>query len=336
MHFFIEHLQQSIPGWKPGSAGWIVGNCPACVRMGEPRPDTRRRGGFQFGSDNWVYHCFNCKFKTGWHQGQKLSWGNRVLLEELGLDQSSIQRLNIELLRDQDTVALLTHKPDSDPLFKPNWPTVELPADTCFLNDEKLNHQDKNLIAGLDMIVQRNLDHWTDWAFNNKTLKFRKRLFLPYRYRDQIVGYSARLIGNNIDKNSKKYIVQKPKHFLFNLDRQRFNRKTVIVVEGDYDAISIDGVSVGTNTLDKQQISLIDQLNKKTVVLPDSDSAGLGLVEAALENGWAVSFPEWMDIYKDANEATMHLGRSMVVRSILTSAIDNTTKIKVLAKRYLK
>lgn len=335
MHFFVDFMRSRIPGWRPSSGGWVTGNCPVCVRMGEPRPDTKQRGGFQFGDDEWVYHCFNCGFKTGWSKGHRMSWGARTLLEGFGFERSDIQRLNIELMREEETANLLNPLPEVKPAFHPHWPEMELPDGAKLLTKTDPISIPENFERGLDMLSDRHLLHWHDWAYTGDDFKFRKRIILPYRYKNRVVGYNARFIGKPPD-GTPKYLVKKPPHFVFNLDRQNPNRNSVVVVEGDYDAISIDGVALGSNSLSDEQASLINQLNKKVVLLPDADEPGRALIEPAIEQGWGVSFPEWMDHYKDANEASIAYGRSFVLRSILASATDNPTKIRVLAKKYLR
>ena len=313
----------------------MTGNCPVCVCMGEPRPDTKQRGGFQFGQDEWVYHCFNCKFKTGWSKGHRMSWGVRTLLEGFGFDRSDIQRLNIELMREEEAANLLNPLPKAKPSYKPDWPEVDLPDGATLLLDTPPVKMNSNFEAGLVMLSDRHLTHWHDWAYTSEDFKYRKRIILPYRHNGKIVGHNARFIGQ-APQGTPKYLVKKPPHYVFNLDRQNPDRNTVVVVEGDYDAISIDGVALGSNSVSDEQASLIDQLNKKVVVLPDSDKAGAQLIDRAIDRGWAVSFPEWMEQYKDANEASIHLGRSFVLQSTLAGATDNPTKIKVLAKKFLR
>jgi DNA primase len=128
----------------------------------------------------------------------------------------------------------------------------------------------------------------------------------------------------------------KPPHYVFNLDAQKPDRNVVVVTEGDFDAISMDGVSLGSNSVSEEQASLINQLNRRTILLPDADRPGNELITPAIQNGWAVAFPEWMETHKDANSAALEYGRAFVLRSTIFSATDNPTKIRVLAKKYLR
>lgn len=335
MHFFIDYVRSRVPTWKVSSGGWITGNCPVCVRMGESRPDTKQRGGFQFGQDEWAYHCFNCKFKTRWTKGSRMSWGARTLLEGFGIERSALQRLSMELMREEEAVHLLNPLPEAKKRYVPDWPEVDLPKNSTSLVDTPSTNLPSNFEQGITMLADRNLTHWSDWAYTADDFKYRKRMILPYRYKNKIVGHNSRYIGN-IQPAVPKYLVTKPPHFVFNLDGQISDRNTVIVVEGDFDAISIDGVALGSNSLSDEQASLINQLNKKVVLLPDADSSGNVLIEPAIKEGWGVSFPEWMKEFKDANAAAQKYGRAFVLCSILAAVTDNPTKIRVLAKKYLR
>ena len=73
-------------GSKRSPSGWTTLNCPMCTQFGQPRPDTRKRGGFMFADESVVYHCFNCGFKVGWKPPQRFTDRFKKLLK--GLDES--------------------------------------------------------------------------------------------------------------------------------------------------------------------------------------------------------------------------------------------------------
>ena len=336
MHFFVDLVRSRIPSnWKPSHSGWVSGNCPMCVINGQPRPDIKKRGGFHFGEDEWAYHCFNCKFKTGWSVGSHMPVNVKKLLKQFGLSESDIQRASIELLREEETAKLLNPIPEQKPPFIPDWPEIELPIHAKLLNEVAPQKMHKNFEKALVMLNDRQLLHWTDWAFTAGDVRYRNRIILPYRYKGKIVGHNARYIGNPPDGKTAKYFLNKPQNFVFNLDRQNVDRNALVVVEGDFDAISIDAVALGSNSLSEGQASLINQLRKKTILLPDADLAGRELIEPAIEQGWFVSFPEWMMKHKDANSAAKEYGRAFVLKSTLESATDNPTKIRVLVRKFL-
>jgi DNA primase len=89
-----------------------------------------------------------------------------------------------------------------------------------------------------------------------------------------------------------------------------------------------------TNNISPEQAKIIEDIDNEPVVLPDRDQAGLNLAEQAAELGWSVSFPEWPDGIKDANEAAQQFGRVAVLQSVLTAIVSSPLKIKLLARRW--
>lgn len=102
MTIMNEYVRTLVPSnWRTTPSGWIHGNCPMCVRNGQARPDTKGRGGFHFEGDKFQYNCFNCNFKTGWNPQSRITVRLKQLLTTLGADEADIQRIQLELLREQ-------------------------------------------------------------------------------------------------------------------------------------------------------------------------------------------------------------------------------------------
>jgi len=88
------------------------------------------------------------------------------------------------------------------------------------------------------------------------------------------------------------------------------------------------------NTISDQQAKLIRSLGREITVVPDQDTAGIELIDRAVELGWAVSIPEWPAGCKDVNDAVVKLGRLGALLTIMQSR--NTSKIKIeLRKKQL-
>ena len=122
---------------------------------------------------------------------------------------------------------------------------------------------------------------------------------------------------------------------MFNLDAQK-EHDIIIVTEGQLDAIQVGGVALAGNSPSDAQCTIIEELEKDIVLLPDFDSAGMDTINTAIKRGWSVAFPEWEPDIKDANDAVMRYGRLFTVKSILESIEKNSTKIKILAKTRCK
>ena len=56
--------------------------------------------------------------------------------------------------------------------------------------------------------------------------------------------------------------------YVFNLDAQNYQRIFCIVVEGPFDAISVDGVALLGSEVKDQQALTINALNKKVIIDP--------------------------------------------------------------------
>jgi hypothetical protein len=65
---FKEHLPHRL---KQTPSGWASFNAACCHHRGHSHDD-RQRGGVKFG-EGFVYNCFNCKFSTGYSEGNKIT-----------------------------------------------------------------------------------------------------------------------------------------------------------------------------------------------------------------------------------------------------------------------
>jgi hypothetical protein len=159
---------------------------------------------------------------------------------------------------------------------------------------------------------------------------FADRVIIPFKYQGRIVGNTAR----KVTAGKPKYISEQTPGYVFNLDNQTLDREFVIVCEGPFDALSIDGVAIlGAEIMDKQAL-LLNRLNRRVIVVPDKDADGARTVEQAVANGYAVSMPDWPDGVKDVNDAVLKLGRLMALYLIVTQAEDNELKIRLKAKKW--
>jgi DNA primase len=121
---------------------------------------------------------------------------------------------------------------------------------------------------------------------------------------------------------------------VFGTDLQKSNWQTAIVVEGVFDALSINGLAVLHAEINDAQVRLIRSLGRDVVVVPDQDQAGMKLVDRAVELGWAVSMPEWPADVKDVNDAVIRWGRLATLLTIMQ--VKETSKIKIeLRKKQL-
>jgi DNA primase len=130
-----------------------------------------------------------------------------------------------------------------------------------------------------------------------------------------------------------KYVSDCQNGYVFNIDRQVESREYVIVVEGPFDAIAIDGVAILSNNLNKTQIERINALGKKVIVVPDRDAAGAEVLKYALQHNLMVSYPPWDEEIKDVADAVKKYGRIYTLATIIHYAEKNSLKIQILQKK---
>ena len=267
---------------KHTPSGWISFNAPCCG-------DKRQRGGFIVNAGDAVsYHCFNCQFKCSWQPGRTISQKMNKFMRLLNMSDDVISQLRLEALRLNDTSNVVVQS------IVPKFEMRALPIDaisfeelTTFL---KLPDGDyavpTKFTEAFAYLVDRKIDPWSYpfyWA--NKT-GFNNRLIIPFLYKGEIVGWTARAINDA----KPKYLSEQQPGFVFNLDRQNNDREFVIVCEGPFDAISIDGCALLGAEIKDSQNWLLKQLGKEIILVPDRDHEGPKTVEQALEFGWRFLF----------------------------------------------
>jgi hypothetical protein len=326
----IQATVQNIlpPKRKSTPSGWISFNAPCCHHNGEQQ-DKRQRGGMLFNNDGFQYHCFNCNFKAGWSPGKLLSKNTKQLFSWMGLPEIDIQKLGLEALKNKEDMPKV-EKPldfdlkevalpeDSETLFK--WA-----CDPMRVDDELR----KKLIDTIQYVINRGFDPHDKRFFWSPAPGYADRVLIPFYQDGKVVGYT----GRKITDGKPKYLTDAQPGYVFNIDAQTPNRKFVIVAEGQFDALGVDGCAIMHNEPNKTQIMRINALNREVIVVPDRDKPGAKLIKAALDNGWSVSMPPWNDNIKDIADAVKHHGRLYALSTILHYRETNEIKIQILKKK---
>ena len=115
---------------------------------------------------------------------------------------------------------------------------------------------------------------------------------------------------------------------------QKANWQVCIVVEGIFDALSINGCAVMHNAISDEQATLLKNLYRKVIVVPDQDKTGLEICERALDLGFSVSMPNWG--VKDVNDSVVKYGKVATMLSILQNETTNKIKIEMQRKKIDK
>ena len=310
---------------KTTPSGWTSFNGVCCPHNGESA-DTRGRGGLTANPDGSVsYHCFNCNFKASYQPGRHLTFKFRKLLKWLGADDTDIKRLVIEAIRVRELVAPEEVKQEAEE-ERIEFKVRDLPEDAENLVTLDYVH------PALEYCVARKIDiaKYQFYATRQAQYNLHKRIIIPFVWQGRTIGYTARAIEETV---KPKYHSNYEPNFVFNINNQLADSKFVIVCEGPFDAMSIDGVAVLNNECNETQADIIESLGKEVIVVADRDRAGARMINNAIEYGWSVSYPVWLETCKDINEATVKYGKLFVLKTIIDSKHSSKLKIELMRKK---
>lgn len=311
-----------LPGKRKQTAsGWISFNAPCCIHRGDTQ-DKRQRGGLKPGSDgSWSYHCFNCGYTASFVLGRNLTFKARKLLEWLNVPVEEIERINLESLKHKSIEGLIGERQAivnqlQNIVFEPQ----DLPHNTQELEPGSI---------GEAYLRSRNIP--LDYPFLYKTMP-RRGIVIPFTHDNQVVGHTTRFL----DDKTPRYIQEIQHGYVFGTDLQGKDWQYAIVVEGVFDALSINGLAVLHAEINDAQVRLIRSLGREVVVVPDQDEAGMKLADRAVELGWAVSMPVWPEGVKDVNDAVIRLGKLATLITIMQSRETSRIKIELRKKQLVK
>ena len=324
---------------KTTPSGWTSFNGVCCPHNGESA-DTRGRGGLTANADGSVsYHCFNCNFKASYQPGRHLTFKFRKLLGWLGANDGDVKRLVIEAIRIKDLVA--PEQVKLEPEEKIEFKVRELPKDavsfqqmiTFHLLDDFRNVP-LALASAVDYVRSRkiNIDKYDFFWTDSTEHSLHQRVIIPIIWEGKPIGYTSRAFTDGV---KPKYYSHYEPNVVFNTNNQQRDWKFVIVCEGPFDAMAVDGVAVLGNEVADLQADIIDALGREVIVVADADKSGAKLVDAAIKYGWSVSFPVWQEDMdcKDISDAVVKYGKLFVLKSIIDAKETSKLKIELLRKR---
>jgi hypothetical protein len=306
---------------KQTSSGWLSVNAPCCVHRGESA-DRRMRGGIKTTPDgSFSWHCFNCGYTASFVLGRNLTFKARKLLEWLNVPQEEIERINLESLKHKSIEGLLGERQE-----------VIQRLQSIEFEDKDLPHNTQEIEPGsIAEAYLRSRNIPLDYPFLYKTMP-RRGIVIPFTHNNQVVGHTTRFM----DDKTPRYIQDIQTGYVFGADLQGSDWQYAIVVEGVFDALSINGLAVLHAEINDAQVRLIRSSGRQVVVVPDQDKAGMKLVDRAVELGWAVSMPEWPTDVKDVNDAVIRWGKLATLLTIMQSKETSKIKIELRKKQLLK
>jgi hypothetical protein len=181
----------------------------------------------------------------------------------------------------------------------------------------------------IEYIINRGMQlDWYNWMWSAQP-GYKDRVIIPFYHEGKIVGWT----GRKITDGKPKYLTDAQPGYVFNIDAQTFERKYIIVVEGQFDAIAINGCAIMHNEPNETQCNRINMLNKEVIVVPDRDRAGAKMLKAALAHGWSASMPPWEDNIKDVADAVKRYGRLYTLTTILKYSVHGEINLNLLKRK---
>lgn len=334
-----DAILSNIGALKPAPNKWLKRNCMLCSLHGYTR-DIRHRFGIQFNSTSIALHCFNCGFGAAYHEGGVLTKKFKSFLTQINIDDILVKEIDFEIFKQRNNISYIREgdeeltQENKEARFRSlfdKWKPVNLPEDSFPISTWiKAGINDINFTRSVEYMVSRRIYDFDSFYWTpNKNSNLNQRIIIPYYYRRGIVGYTARLTFDYVDKTIPKYLQQLPVNYVYNLDKQQdWARKYVIVNEGVLDAWVTDGIST-LGEINQAQIDIINRLQHDIIVCPDRDKNGWGLVKAAIDNDWKVSYPKWSPGIKDAADASKIYGKLLTTHSIIESAVSGKENIEI-------
>lgn len=315
---------------KQTSSGWISFNAPCCIHNGDSQ-DKRQRGGIKLIPDGgFVWHCFNCGYTASFILGRNLSIKARNLLTWLNVPQEEIERINLESMRHRSIDGMLYEREKrqvADQLAGVRFKEFPLPKDSVLLDEDEHPMHFSYLLsrnAPTDYPYMIRLSDGVHWT--------RPHIMIPFTYNNVIVGNTIKFL----DKKQPAWLNDFQPGYVFGTDLQKHNWQYVIVTEGIFDALSINGLALMHNTVNDAQARLIRNIGKEIIVVPDQDMPGVELIDRAVELRWAVSIPIWPEGVKDVNDAVCKLGKLATLLTILQAKETSKIKIEIRKQRLVK
>lgn len=306
---------------RANSKGWCNVKCLVCH-------DYRARGAFKFENNAAVYNCFNCGLAAGFNPDEHKNIPDKMkkVFDAWSIPTSEFK----EMLFTAFTLRANTVKviEELTPRVKLNFNDLTLPE--FFRPLSTTGEGDIYDELACEYLLDRGIEP-TGYSFMIadkkkspilKYLDWKGRLIIPYYRHDKVVFYQGRDI---INSDRTKYLSPKDSRdaVLYGFDEVYANTdKPLYIHEGFFDAFLLkDSVATFSNKFTEQQIEILNRCHRPKVVIPDRQGKGYLLANAAIDQGWSVSFPDIGSTCKDMNDAILKYGRLYVLKSIA----DNTT-----------
>lgn len=339
----MESLEQIIrryiqlPTHDNGS-GWFSVVCKVCNDHGKKGP----RAGFKFDTTSVGYHCFNCGHKAKFDPTEYagMSKDMRIVLHDFGVPDEEWQQVLFDALKNQQDnpttkSAAQTKKGSIEP--------QEIPLPEHFYLLSEAGPDDKWAEIAIDYLEsERKIDPKNHPFMLSRAKKgqlridkWRGRLIIPVYKQGKLIFYQGRALFTDTNKKYESPATPKDR-VLYGFDLLfEHTEAPLYIVEGIFDAMSIDGVAIIGNEITDAQTEWLNRSKRRKVYIPDRFGDGRRVALDCLGQGWSVSTPD-VGSCKDMNEAVKKYGKVYVMKSIAENIADGLaaeTKLRIYSEQ---
>lgn len=305
------------------NTGYHQLKCPCCN-------DWNVRAGFKFENNSIHYSCFNCGLKPAYEENSgKISSKFRKVLNDFGISNTDIDRIvNVAYFNKTDeTITLSTFDKNKINTFTAE---TSLPKNCFRLGGP--DHIDIQ-IPLLDYLATRKLCINDYPLFFSTDSYFQSRIIIPFYRNRKLIYWQARTI---LDVQPRYLNCEVPKTaVIFNFDQlHAWNSFPLIVCEGVFDAIPVNGIALMGGTINESKIELLKQSRRRLIFIIDRDAIGAGLAKTAISNDWDISFtPPGTDVNKSIQKYGKLWTIKYIMDSIPKTKLDAELQVKLNCKQ---
>jgi hypothetical protein len=247
----------------------------------------------------------------------------------MGLPDVEIQKLGLEALKNKEDMPAVS-KPLNFDLQEKELPEGSETLFSWAMDPMRVSDDlREKLIDSIQYVINRGFDPHDKRFFWSPAPGYADRVIIPFYQDGKIVGYT----GRKITEGKPKYLTDSQSGYVFNIDAQTPDRDYVILVEGQFDALAVDGCAVMHNDPNDAQIMRLNALQREVIVVPDRDKPGAKMLKSAIDNNWSMSLPPWGSDVKDVADAMKKYGRLYTLATILHYRESNKIKIELQKKK---
>ncbi len=325
-----EIIKSHIHLKPPSNKGWQAVRCHVC------NDHTRKglRGAFKFESGIVNYKCWNCNHASRYDPEVNEYYSKNMIttLDAFGIPENEYKEIII------NTPAWINGPKNKDTTReqpKSIEPTIlEIPKFFYYLKDAKPSDDLAEL--AIDYLQSRDIDHTkypymlaretTDWKLH----KWLGRVIIPIYKNNKLVYYIGRALYDAVKKYETPAISKE--NILYGFDKifDYQDKTPLLVVEGYFDAVAIDGIGLLGNIITEGQRQWLNRSPREKIYIPDRFGNGMRAANQALDNGWSISTPDIGSDPKDMDDAVKKYGKLYIMKTILEHKADGE-----LAKTYL-